>query len=208
MPLELPSEATRVTVLRHAEVAGRAHVLRGALDEPLAPGGQTRMERVVAELERQAPIDAVCASPLRRCLDFARPWAQARGLALAVAADFRERDFGAWEGLTHAEAARLAPEAHARYLASAGGEAPPGGEGLAALRARVETGWRAWLTDARGGHRLLVTHAGVMRVLLMDLLGLPPSHVYRLALPWAAHFQVSVLAGHPPVLLNLNPCAA
>ena len=63
------------------------------------------------------------------------------------------------------------------------------------------------LADARGGHRLLVTHAGVMRALLMDLVGLDPAHAYRIALPETAHFQVSILAGEAPVLLNLNSCA-
>jgi hypothetical protein len=47
-----------------------------------------------------------------------------------------------------------------------------------------------------------------MRALLMELVGLEPAHVYRIALPEAAHFQVSVLPGEAPVLLNLNSCAA
>jgi alpha-ribazole phosphatase len=83
----------------------------------------------------------------------------------------------------------------------------PEGESVTDLRKRVRQGWQDWLADAKGGHRLLVTHAGVMRALLMELIGLDPAHAYRIALPEAAHFQVSVLPGEAPVLLNLNPCA-
>ncbi|MEW5769363.1 MAG: histidine phosphatase family protein [Pseudomonadota bacterium] len=204
----LPPEATLVTVLRHGAVAGRAHVLRGALDEPLAETGWTQMHEVLRALPGRRPVDAVATSPLRRCRAFAETWAGERGLAPLVIDAFRERAFGAWEGMTPAEAEAADPAAYRVFQAAGRDAAAPGGEHAQALRERVAAAWAAWLADAQGGHRLLVTHAGVMRALLVELLGLPFSHVYRLALPEAAHFQVSVLAGEPAVLLNLNPCAA
>lgn len=208
--IELPPGATRVTVLRHGAVRGPAHVMRGQRDDPLLPRGWAQMETVLARLEA-APavaVDTVAASPLGRCADFATAWARDRGLPLALLDGFRERAFGAWEGLRGEDAARLDPEAFRLYQASGGVTAPPGGEDVEALGRRVRAAWDAWLGDAAGGHRLLVTHAGVMRALLMDLLGLPTAHAWRIALPEAAHFQVSVLAGCPPVLLHLNPCTA
>lgn len=204
---DLPPAATRVTVLRHGEVEGRAHVMRGSLDDPLSAAGWARMASVLAHLQG-GPVDAVATSPLRRCQEFARAWAAERGLGLTVVDGFREMSFGAWEGLSSQEAANQAPEHYARFRASAGKVPPPGGEGLEALHLRVSAAWAAWLADAAGGHRLLVTHAGVMRALLMEVAGLPADHVWRVALPEAAHFQVSVLKGEGPVLLNLNPCAA
>ena len=202
--IELPREATRVTFLRHGAVQGPAHVMRGSLDDPLSPQGWARMDAVLARLDG-APVDGVAASPLRRCALFAEAWSQARGLPLVLLDGFRERAFGSWEGMSMEEAAQGDTAAYRQYQASGGVTATPGGEDLEALRRRVRAAWDAWLGDANGGHRLLVTHAGVMRVLLMDLLGLPPTHAWRIALPEAAHFQVSVLPGHLPVLLNLNP---
>jgi hypothetical protein len=38
----------------------------------------------------------------------------------------------------------------------------------------------------------------------MELLGLPAAYAYRVALPEAASFQVSLLAGEAPILLSLN----
>lgn len=205
--IELPPGAVRVSVLRHGAVAGRPHVMRGDQDDPLSVEGRSAMEGVLDRLA-MPPVDAVASSPRCRCLDFARAWAQARGLPLNVVDGFRERAFGAWEGLTPQEAATRDPDRFRRFQASAGVEAPPGGEGVEALRLRVRSAWDAWLADAGGGHRLLVTHAGVMRALLMELAGLSPDHAWRIALPEAASFQVSVLTGHPPVLLNLNPWTA
>jgi broad specificity phosphatase PhoE len=193
-------------VLRHGEVAGRPHVMRGRLDEPLTPAGLARMA-TVAERLGVPPFDRVASSPLVRCAAFARGYCADRGLPLEVLPAFAELDFGAWEGLTPDETVAGDPEAYRRFLAAAGEAAPPHGESVAALRRRVAQGWAAWLAGADGGHRLLVTHAGVMRALLMELFGLPASHVYRVALPEAAHFTVSVLPGAAPVLLDLNRCA-
>lgn len=198
--------ATLVTVLRHGAVDGRSHVYRGADDAGMTPAGRQQLEQRAAHLA-VPPFDRIASSPYRRCLAFARSYAEASGAALEVVEAFRERAFGAWEGLTPDEAALADPEPHRLFRASAGTLAPPGGESAAQLRARVEAGWTAWLRAAGGGHCLLVTHAGVMRALLMQLLGLPPTHAYRIALPEAAYFQVSILAGEAPVLLRLNSCA-
>ena len=210
--LELPSDATLVTVLRHGEVSGRAHVMRGGQDDPLSELGHAQMRAVLTHLEALAPhgraVDAISTSPRGRCRVFAQDWARERKVPLHVADGFRELSFGAWEGMTAMEAAHQDPEGYRRFRDSDGQVAPPGGESVPALRARVRASWGAWLGDPKGGHKLLVTHAGVMRALLMELVGLPPSHAWRVVLPEAAHFQVSLLAGEAPILLNLNPCAA
>ncbi|OYY95509.1 MAG: hypothetical protein B7Y41_03120 [Hydrogenophilales bacterium 28-61-23] len=199
--------ATLVTVLRHGLVAGRPHVYRGSLDDAMTRQGLEQVREAVARLATPA-FDRIASSPYRRCLDFARAYADETETPLDVIESFREMSFGAWEGLTPGEAARLDPELHRLFRGSAGTVAPPGGETVGQLSARVNAGWDAWLRDSDGGHRLLVTHAGVMRVLLMGLLGMPHSHAYRVALPEAAYFRVSILAGAAPVLLSLNSCAA
>lgn len=199
-------QPTLVTVLRHGQVRGRAHVYRGALDDPMTEEGAAMLWRTAEHLALPA-FDLIASSPLVRCLDFAESYAMERKLPLDVLDSMREMHFGAWEGLTPQEAARLDPTHHELFRGTAGKVGAPEGESITDLVRRVGRGWEDWLADARGGHRLLVTHAGVMRALLIDLIGLDPAHVYRVALPEAAHFQVSVLAGAAPVLLNLNPCA-
>lgn len=203
--------ATVVTVLRHGQVAGQPYVYRGALDERMTQQGMQQVRAVVTRLTRQstAPaFDPIASSPACRCLEFARAYAGETGAALQVLDDMREMAFGDWEGLTPETAAQRDPQLHALFRATAGNVAPQGGETTLQLQARVAAAWDAWLHGSGGGHRLLVTHAGVMRALLMHLIGLPHAHAYRIALPEAAHFQVSVLAGEAPILLNLNSCAA
>ncbi len=199
-------EPTLVTVMRHGEVQGRAFVYRGALDDPMSERGAARVMRSAERLAIPA-FDRIASSPLVRCLDFAVAFARERSLPLDVLDSMQEMNFGVWEGLTPDEAAGQDPAHHQLFRGSAGKVGPPEGESITDLHKRVSRGWVGWLADARGGHRLLVTHAGVMRALLIELIGLDPAHVYRIALPEAAHFQVSILPGEAPVLLNLNSCA-
>ncbi len=199
-------DPTLVSVLRHGQVNGRPFVYRGALNDPMTEQGAARVWEIAERLAAPA-FDRLASSPLVRCLDFAEAYARESELPLDVLDSMREMHFGAWEGLTPEEAARLDPTHHELFRGTAGKVGAPEGESVTDLRKRVRQGWQDWLADAKGGHRLLVTHAGVMRALLMELIGLDPAHAYRIALPEAAHFQVSVLPGEAPVLLNLNPCA-
>lgn len=199
-------DPTLVSVLRHGQVNGRPFVYRGALNDPMTEQGAARVWEIAERLAAPA-FDRLASSPLVRCLDFAEAYARESELPLDVLDSMREMHFGAWEGLTPEEAARLDPTHHELFRGTAGKVGAPEGESATDLRKRVRQGWQDWLADARGGHRLLVTHAGVMRALLMELIGLDPAHAYRIALPEAAHFQVSVLPGEAPILLNLNPCA-
>jgi broad specificity phosphatase PhoE len=178
-----------VTVLRHGAVAGRAQVFRGALDDPLSAQGAAQMHATLARVPSPA-FDTVATSPLRRCHEFAAAYVAQHGVPLYVSAQFSELAFGDWEGLTPAEAA-----AH---------HAPPGGESLAQLRARASQGWHEWLGQDAGTNRLLVTHAGVMRALLMELFGFTAAQAFQVALPEAASLRISWLHGQPPFLLSIN----
>lgn len=158
--------ATVVTVLRHGQVDGQPYVYRGALDECMTQQGMQQVRAVLTRLATPA-FDSIACSPARRCLEFARAYAGETGAALQVLDDMREMAFGDWEGLTPEAAAQLDPQLHALFRATAGNVAPPGGETVLQLQTRAVAAWDAWLLDSHGGRRLLVTHAGVMRTLLM-----------------------------------------
>ncbi|MGZ8256779.1 MAG: histidine phosphatase family protein, partial [Gallionella sp.] len=136
-----------ITLLRHGEVDGRAHIFRGASDEGLTARGIAQMQQV---LNLHAPFDCIASSPLRRCHEFATTYAQQNNLPLQVSPCFSELNFGDWEGLTPDEAATHNPNEYAAFSASHGECAPPNGETLAAFRARLAQGWQDWLQKDLG----------------------------------------------------------
>ncbi|MDP4028565.1 MAG: histidine phosphatase family protein [Gallionella sp.] len=192
-----------VTVLRHGAVAGRAHVFRGTLDEPPSAQGIQQMEQTLARCPAAA-FDTVATSPLKRCHEFAAVYAAQHSLPLQVLPPFGELAFGAWEGLTPDEASARHPAEYQAFRATHGEHAPPDGETLAQFRKRVARGWHQWLLQDAGTNRLLITHAGVMRALLMELFDYTPAQAFQIALPEAACLRISCLQGLPPFLLSIN----
>lgn len=194
---------TLITVLRHGEVEGASHVFRGRGDPALSANGLQQMKLALRSFADRG-FDSIATSPLARCRAFADNLAAETGIVPVVMEDFCEMDFGDWEEKTLQGAQALTPELFERFRSNPEGLSPPGGEPFDVFRNRVASAFKEWLDNADGGHRLLVTHAGVMRILLIEHLGLPVCNLYRIALPNAASFQLSVLPGHPPCLLNLN----
>lgn len=190
---------TLITVLRHGEVEGAPHVFRGKSDPVLSTNGWQQMQRALRAFPE---FDSVATSPLARCRAFADSLTSAEGSVILN--DFREMDFGDWEEQTPQAVQALSPDLFQRFQNNPEGLSPPNGEPFDVFRKRVSTTFKQWLDKANGGHRLLITHAGVMRILLVEHLGLPVCNLYRIALPHAASFQLSMLADHPPCLINLN----
>lgn len=197
------SEPILITILRHGAVEGRAHIFRGTLDDRLSAQGAVQMQQALARCP-DAKFDAIATSPFRRCDDFASPLALQQSVPLQAIHEFGELSFGDWEGLTPDEAYARDPDRYRAFRASFGEQAPPNGESLAHFRARVALGWQHWLEQGSGENRLLVTHAGVMRALLMELFAFTPAQVFQIALPEAACLRISWLDGHTPFLLSLN----
>jgi alpha-ribazole phosphatase len=123
----------------------------------------------------------VWSSPLRRCAELAR----CLHAAAQVDARLAEMDFGAWEGRTWDDIPR--PELDA-WAADVAGYAPPGGESPLALQRRV----LAFVDELAVPEAVIVTHAGVIRVLLAHIQSLPPEQWTRLSFPYGSHTRIDV----------------
>jgi broad specificity phosphatase PhoE len=159
---------SRVLFIRHAEteMAGR---FCGHSDPELNPAGRARLGPLVEMLAGQA-IDRVYSSDLVRARSTAQAIAGARGIPLELRPALRECYFGAWEGLHWDQIEEMDPE-YARQWMEAHPHLPaPLGEDFAAFEARVLEEVNRIL-DTNGGPIAVVTHAGVLRVILKRFCG-------------------------------------
>lgn len=180
--------ATIVDLMRHGEpVGGRRY--RGQLDDPLSEEGWRQMRAAVAD---HAPWHSVVSSPLSRCAAFAGELAARHGLPLELEPRLKEISFGAWEGRTAQELTEADPQALLRFWSDPLRHTPPGGEGLPEFRDRVIPAWEALLDRHAGRHLLLVTHAGVMRMVLRHLLDMPLDRLFRFQVEYACVTRVVV----------------
>lgn len=183
-------DCARISLLRHGEtLAGSVYL--GRTDARLSERGYSQM----AEALRDAPrYHAVLSSPLARCAAFAKDYAQQHGLPLQYDARFQEMDFGVWDGRSAAQIAAAEPGALEDFWRDPVAFTPPEAEPLLSFQARVLAAWQELPARYFGRHVLLVTHGGVMRVILCHLQQRPLSELLSLSVPYAALHQVSI--GH------------
>jgi probable phosphoglycerate mutase len=167
VPPARPDVATDVLLVRHGEVVP-AHpehphprLEDGQGDPPLSPLGRTQAEAVGRRL-RDAGLDAVYVTTLRRTVETAQPLVDATGLPPRVEPDLRELHLGEWEdGLILQRLAQGDPLA-ARVVAEQRWDLIPGAESAAALATRVRAALQR-MSAAHPGERVAVfTHGGVV----------------------------------------------
>lgn len=178
-----------IDLLRHGDVQGGA-CFRGERDDPLSPLGWEQMRRVTADAGSTG-WTRIVASPARRCADFARELSDGHNLPLTLVDAFRERAFGDWEGRPVAE---IPVDDLQRFWTDPVGYTPPRAEPFADFRARVLAAWHD-LLDRHDAHTLLITHGGVIRVLVAEVLCMSDAGLLRLEVPHACLTRLRI---YPP----------
>ena len=177
---------TRFLLLRHGQTelsTQRRYSGRG--NPALTDVGQNQAEAAAQHLARRGGIAVVISSPLQRAYDTAAKAAKALGLDVTVDDDLIETDFGAWEGLTFAEAAERDPELHRRWLRDTS-VSPPGGESFDGVAERVQRARGKLITEHAGETVLVVSHVTPIKTLLRLALDAGAGILYRLHLDLAS----------------------
>jgi alpha-ribazole phosphatase/probable phosphoglycerate mutase len=177
---------TTIDLLRHGALEG-GECYRGSLDDPLSEHGWEQMRSAIGEYHAW---DVIISSPLRRCADFSRELSELHGLPLEIAPELREMSFGAWEGHTSAAIGAITPQTLHRFWNDPMHHPPPGGESLQDFANRVVRAWEVVLTRHLGRHLLIVTHGGVIRIVLCHVLEMPLKRLWRLEVPYATVSRV------------------
>jgi alpha-ribazole phosphatase len=172
--------ATRLYLVRHGRVAeGHTDRYHGHNDIGLSPEGVRQFEALAAQLAA-TPLAGVYSSDLIRTKTGADLIALDRDLTPQVIPEFREVNFGAWEGLTFAEIMAQYPAELEERFKDLANFRIPGGESLKDIKARALPPLRELLARHDGAAFLLVAHAGVNRVILSEAMGLPLDRLFRL----------------------------
>ncbi len=200
----------RVFLLRHPHVqAADEGICYGSSRAPLSPLGEEQAQNM-AEFFRCYSLDAVYASDLPRAAQPARLVAQQQGLELQLLPQLREINHGEWEGLGYDAIQEQYPSLYQRWFSLDDEFCFPGGESLKDFRVRVLQTYRKIVqgNSSNGESNIaIVTHGGVNRMILLDLLQLPLKSSWQLGQDFAAlniieyHSECAILK-----LLNGSCC--
>ena len=183
-----------ILLIRHGEVEGAHDVLWGrSPGVRLSTTGRKQVQALASRLSR-VPLRLVVSSPRPRTMDTARAIAAPHRARLHRDVGFDEFDFGDWSGATF-EALDADPRWH-RFNDARSTAGAPDGETTPAFRVRVAMALRR-LVRRRLPVVAVVTHAEVIRTLVLESLGLTPDDWAQVPIDTAT---VTMLAGsHPPL---------
>ena len=196
--------ATRVILVRHgATEHSPARRFSGRNDLPLSAAGETQAAALARRAAGWPDVAAVLSSPLPRATQTADGIARAIGCPVEVEPELIEIDFGAWEGLTFAEAHRADAGVLARW-ATDPDAAPPGGESFAVASDRAERARAAILGRYAGRTVVAVTHVTPVKMLVRLALDAPLVAVFRLHLDTASLSIIDYREDGTPSVRLLN----
>ncbi len=134
------SASLTLLLIRHGETALNAESrFRGRFDVDLNDRGRQQAEALARGLPRSFPIGHIYSSPLKRCLETARPLATKLGLTVMAEPRLIDLDYGEWQGRLIAEVAEQFPQDFAAWLAGDLSFRFPGGEPLGAPAERLRS---------------------------------------------------------------------
>jgi broad specificity phosphatase PhoE len=160
-------------LVRHGETAWNAEYRwQGHHSEPLNAVGRAQAEALAARLATEHP-GALYSSDLPRARETADAIARTTGLEPTFDARWREVDVGEWVGLAPEEVEERYPEGFARWLA--GGTGWRDGESYPDMAARGLAVAQDIVKENEGATQpvVCVTHGGVVRAIVMHVLGMP-----------------------------------
>jgi len=177
-------------MVRHATCAHIEDTLLGrVLDAPLDARGERQARALAAHLRREAPLRVEC-SPRRRTLQTATAIAQRARCDVRVAPPLDELDFGRWAGLTFAQLER--DDGWRRWNEHRDRARTPAGVGIRTLQRSLNRYLAALAETCAGATLVLVTHAEIIRSLVLHCFGAPASDYPRFAIDPASITRFSV----------------
>lgn len=183
-----------ILLVRHAH-NGMAGRFCGESDPTLSEQGRQQSAKLAEELAKHR-LAHLFSSDLRRTQETASYIAATTGLAVELLPGLREMRFGEWEGLNWDEISQKDAAFAERWMTEYPTLSPPGGEDFRAFRERV----RGALAEVAGrstrGSAAVVTHGGVIRTCLLDVLRLPESALATVACDYASWVELRLQDGH------------
>jgi len=183
-----------IYLLRHGKVEGKT-ALNGVSDVLVNPNLQQQI--CEALVQHDVSFDGVVTSPLRRCSDLANLYAQRMSVPLSTTSGFQEMNFGEVDGVPFDELEDKWGMLETFWQDPANHQLT-GAESLQGFHDRVTQAWSQLLNDP-SDNILLVTHGGVIRILLAHCLDIDwknPSLYSKLSIGNASitHIQITQFA--------------
>lgn len=186
-----------IDFIRHGEPEG-GDILRGRVNPVLTPLGWAQMRGATALNEAHEPTlitprwSHIISSPLSRCRDFAERTAEKMQVASLIEDQWQEIDYGDWDGMLIKDWRVAAADQFKAFRNDLSALAPPNGEDYLSFKDRITSAFEGLAQLPNNSHVLVVTHGGVLRVVLPTVLGMALNKSFPLHIPFACYSRVTI----------------
>jgi broad specificity phosphatase PhoE len=186
-----------IDFIRHGEPEG-GDILRGRVNPVLTPLGWAQMRSAAALSDAHEPTlvtpswTHIVSSPLSRCRDFAERTGEKVQLVPLVEDQWQEIDYGDWDGMLIEDWRVVAADQFKAFRNDLSALAPPNGENYLSFKCRITAAFESLAELPHESHVLVVTHGGVLRVVLPTVLGMPLNKSFPLHIPFACFSRISI----------------
>lgn len=150
----------------------------GQTDVSLSRQGVERA-RVLQDRLKEIDFDQIFCSDLKRAIETAEIIAGFKGQSINTVKSLREINLGDWEGLEFAEVQQRWPDEFEIRGQNIIHYRTPGGESFLELYSRVIAFFKD-LMSIPVRNILIVSHAGVNRIIIAHALGMPLNNIFRI----------------------------
>ena len=190
---------TELILLRHGETEWNRELrFQGQVDVPLNATGHAQAQRLAQRLAGE-PIDHLVSSDLSRARQTADPFARqvqaSRGIGLDVDAALREQAFGRIDGMRVEDIKRDHADVWAGWTQFQSDYVVPGGESTRQFHTRVMAALWQMVASHPGRTLAVVTHGGVVEMVLRTARGLGLEGPRQSAIPNAGISRVRMQDG-------------
>ncbi|WP_085829418.1 histidine phosphatase family protein [Clostridium massiliodielmoense] len=132
-------------------------------------------------------FDVIITSSLKRAIDSCKIIANCSYKDLIIFEEFKELDFGKWEGLSYKEITKIYPKEWDQWLKDWKNAYPTEGENFKTFYKRVKNALEFILKEYKDKKILLVCHQGTLRVITSILLGLDEDGYWRFSFEYGMY---------------------
>lgn len=193
---------TRLILIRHGQTDYNSEKRYcGFSNPPLNEKGIEQVERLSFNL-RKTKVDKVYSSDLQRAFQSAK--LIFRDLPVEQISDFREMNFGLFEGLGYEEIIKAHPRLYRDWLRYPNQIKIPDGEGLTELNKRVNSRLSSILSENEDKTIALVTHGGPIRAILCQALRFSLKKFWQIEQEITALNIIDYPKGSAPAIIKMN----
>jgi alpha-ribazole phosphatase len=171
---------TKIILIRHGEtVWNREMKYQGHADIELTAAGMEQA-RLLAQSLAKEKIHAVYASDLCRAVNTAEQVAGKHNLPVQSMPEFREINFGEWEGLTYEKINKQSSSSMEKLFSHPDEVVIPGGETFREVKERAMEALGKLVTLHGDENIAVVSHGGTIRTILCAVLNVHLNHLWQI----------------------------